>query len=62
MGRLVAIYDLRLADAHLPSNKVNDALKLLDIDDSIPTIHQGYQMMRSCVDSIYYIIDILNKW
>ena len=29
---LVGIYELRLADAHLPSSKIDDAFALLDLD------------------------------
>jgi hypothetical protein len=62
VGHLVGIYDLRLADAHLPSGKVEESLMLAGIDSEKPFIHQGMQMMHSCVGSLYLIIDILEKW
>lgn len=62
MGCLVGIYELRHADAHLPSSKIENSLKLIGIDDLIPFVHQGYQMLDSCVRSIYLIISIFDKW
>lgn len=62
MGSLFGTYDLRLCDAHLPSSKIDESLKLLKIDSSMPFIFQGYNLLCSCVDSIYKIIDILQKW
>ena len=59
---LVGIYELRLADAHLPSSKIDDAFALLDLDRDEPTIFQAHKILHLCVTSIYRIIDILSKW
>jgi hypothetical protein len=62
MGPLVGIYDLRHADAHLPSNEVDDALRLAKVDPTAPFVFQGYQLLHACVDSIHYIIEVIKKW
>jgi hypothetical protein len=62
MGSLFCIYDLRLADAHLPSREVDDALDKVGIDKAAPYVFQGYQLMRACVDTIYITIKILDAW
>lgn len=62
IGPLVGIYELRLADAHLPSSKIESALELVEIDSSIPYVHQGFQMMHSCVNSLYLIVETLIQW
>ena len=62
MSSLVGVYELRHADAHLPSSEVEEAFKLIGIDRSLPLVHQGQQMLSSCVSSIYGIVDVLNNW
>lgn len=59
---LVGIYELRLADAHLPSSKIDEAYELIGIDKKWPYIKQGHYMLHKCVTSIYAISDILKKW
>lgn len=56
---LVAINELRQADAHLPSADINEALRLLGIDGNEPTVLQGQLLLRSCVNSIYVILQTL---
>lgn len=62
MGPLFAIYDLRHADAHLPSSEVDDTLEKIGVDKTVPYVFQGYQLMHACVDTIYTIIKILDAW
>lgn len=59
MAPLFAIYDLRLADAHLPKNDYKSQLDLLKIDEAKPSVWQGYQMLHMCVSAIYSIIEML---
>lgn len=59
---LVGVYELRHADAHLPSRKVEDAFKLIEIDKSLPFVHQGFQMLHQVVLSIFSIAEALDKW
>lgn len=56
---LVGAYELRHADAHLPGSKVKEALALAGIDESVPPVVQGYQLLDACVSSIYAISKVL---
>jgi hypothetical protein len=62
LSALVGAYELRHADAHLPSSDLDDALALLKVDTSLPTIFQGYQLLHACVSSIYGMVEVLQKW
>ncbi|MBA7556361.1 hypothetical protein ES705_49066 [subsurface metagenome] len=55
LSPLVGIYELRHADAHLSKKDIEDTFKLLNVDRKLPTIIQGYQLLNSCVSSIYEI-------
>lgn len=59
LGPLVGVNELRHADAHLASNDIDEAYKLLGIDKSLPYVHQGCQLIESCVAAIYSAIDVL---
>lgn len=61
MGPLFAIYDLRLADAHLPKSNYKTQLQLIGIHEDKPFIWQGYEMLHSCVSTIYRIVEIFEK-
>jgi len=58
---LAGIYDLRLADAHLPSEKTLDAIKLVGLDEALPFVHQGYQLLDAAVSSLYRICRVIEK-
>jgi hypothetical protein len=62
LSALVGAYELRHADAHLPSSDLDEALALLEIDKNQPTIIQGYQLLSTCVSSIYGIVGVLQRW
>jgi hypothetical protein len=62
MSPLFGVYDLRLADAHLPSSEANEALKRVGVDTSLPLVMQGEQMLRECVDTLYAITNVLRTW
>jgi hypothetical protein len=62
MGPFFGIYELRLADAHLPGEKVSTAMDLVGIDQTEPLVFQSHSMLRSCVSSLYAIIGIFKKW
>jgi hypothetical protein len=55
LSPLVGIYELRHADAHLSKKDIEDTFTLLSVDRKLPTIIQGYQLLNSCVSSIYEI-------
>lgn len=61
MGPLFAIYDLRLADAHLPKSDYGRQFQLLGIHEENPFVWQGYEMLHSCVSTIYRIAEIFEK-
>jgi hypothetical protein len=62
MGPLFGIYELRLADAHLPSSELDEAWEKVGIKPSDPYIVQGYQLLHACVGTIYMIIKIVEAW
>jgi hypothetical protein len=59
---LVGAYELRHADAHLPSSKINESFELMNVDRSAPTVFQAYQMLNSCVSSLFAVASVLEKW
>ena len=59
---LVGVYELRHADAHLPSSKSEEAYKLIEIDRESPFVHQGFQMLHHVVSSVYGIAEGLRRW
>lgn len=62
LSPLVRIYELRLADAHLASHESDEALNLVGVDRSSPYVMQGYQLLHTCVSSIYAICQIIECW
>jgi hypothetical protein len=62
MSPIVGIYELRLADAHLPSNEINDAFQLLHVDRTAPFVIQGYQLLVDFVSWLYILAEILKDW
>jgi hypothetical protein len=61
LSPLVGIYELRHADAHLPSGKIEEILKLAGADPAAIPVQQGYQLICACVSSLYQIADIISK-
>jgi hypothetical protein len=62
LGALVGIYELRHADAHLPSSDVESALELVKVDRKAPFVTQGYHLLHSCVSSLFAIAEALDKF
>ncbi|MCP4257568.1 MAG: hypothetical protein GY774_08600 [Planctomycetes bacterium] len=62
LSSLVGVYELRHGDAHLPSTEIDEAFALIGIDQELPYVHQGYQLLSECVSSIYGISEILRDW
>lgn len=62
LSAIVGAYELRHADAHLPSSQLDEALTLLKVDNSLPTIFQGYQLLDACVSSIHGVVKVLQEW
>jgi len=61
MGPLFAVYDLRLADAHLPAEDLTQALTLLGVNEGAPLVIQGMQLLSAVVTSIYQIARLLGE-
>lgn len=59
---LVGVYELRHADAHLPSSQIEDAFDLIKVDRSAPFVLQGYQLLQEVVSSLDGVIEALNSW
>lgn len=49
---LVGIYELRLGDAHLPSNTIDDAFNMIGIDRSAHAVGQGFQMLARAANAL----------
>ncbi|XOV93713.1 MAG: hypothetical protein ACFHWX_03180 [Bacteroidota bacterium] len=62
LSPLVGVYELRHGDAHLPTSQLQNSFKLLEINTNQPTIIQGYQILNSCVDSLYTMKSIFQDW
>lgn len=62
MSPLFGVYELRHADAHLPSGELDEVMVLLKVDRSLPTIFQGYQLLHACVSSIFGVVEVLRRW
>jgi hypothetical protein len=62
MGPLFGTYDLRLADAHLTSNEVEEAFTLVGVDQALPYVTQGCQLLRTCVTCLEEVLRILQQF
>jgi len=61
LAALAGIYELRHADAHLASSDLAEAYNLVQVDNRLPFVGQGYQILSSCVTCLYEIAEILNR-
>ena len=59
MHNLGGIYNLRLADAHVPSKDVEEAYALARVDRALPFVMQGRDLLVTCVNSLHLIADAL---
>jgi hypothetical protein len=59
MSPLVGVYDLRLGDAHLPSEKIEEAFALVGIDRTNPTVLQGAQLLMAAVCTLQRAAQII---
>ncbi|NDV28680.1 hypothetical protein [Desulfovibrio sp. JC010] len=58
---LVGVYELRHADAHLPSSKIEEAFSLIQIDRSSPYVQQGFQLLHQVVSSLFGVLELLQQ-
>jgi hypothetical protein len=59
---LVGVYELRHADAHLPSSKIDEAFQLIDVDRSLPYVHQAHMMLHQVVSSLFGVVEAFRQW
>ena len=55
MAPLFGAYDLRLADAHLPSSNIEDAFERVNAERATPWIQQGARLLHAVVSSLTQI-------
>jgi hypothetical protein len=61
-GALVGVYELRLADAHLPSTfNIKDAMALVDIDYEALRLHSGKRLIQNVNASLVQIKEAFDK-
>jgi hypothetical protein len=53
LGPLHGIYNLRLADAHVPSHDLDEAYASAHISRTVPFVMQGRDMLVTCVNSLH---------
>ncbi|MGH9734318.1 MAG: hypothetical protein ACRD8A_06995 [Candidatus Acidiferrales bacterium] len=61
LGPLHGIYNLRLADAHLPREDLDEAFALARVDKTLPFVMQGRDLLVVCVASLHVIADALKS-
>lgn len=59
LGPLHGIYNLRLADAHIASNDIDEACALAHVDRALPFVMQGRDLLVACVTSLHRIADAI---
>ena len=62
MAPLVGIYELRHADAHLPSSDLDESFSRAGVDRSKPLVFQGFQLLDSCVSTVYKIAAVIKQF
>ena len=63
LGPLVSVNKLRLSDAHLPSHDVDNAMRLIEVNDASPFVVQGYQLLHAAVATLHRIGTVIEtKW
>ena len=56
LGTLFHVYDLRLADAHLPSGETESRLREIGLDSKLPFVLQGRDLLMSLVNALYALV------
>lgn len=60
MGPLFKIYELRLADAHLPGADAQAALRFLGAKENMPLVFQATAVLSACVTCLYTVCKIID--
>jgi hypothetical protein len=61
LTRLVGIYELRLADAHLPSSKLRNAYDLAGVNLADSAIDQAVSLIEGAMESLNRILAIMER-
>lgn len=61
LSPLFGVYEMRHADAHLPSREIEETLRLAGVDPKETAIKQGFQLLHGFVSSLYQIADIMGQ-
>jgi hypothetical protein len=56
---LFGIYELRLGDAHLPSSETDEALGKARVDQAVPFVEQGAQLIYTAAYSLHFAAEAL---
>ena len=59
LGPLVGIYDLRGADAHLPTQAIADAFLLAGVDQTAQPISQGMALIQNCATALNEVAELM---
>ncbi len=57
---LVGMYELRLADAHLPDDEYAVAFEMAGVDRDQPLVMQGRDLLVACLDALYRISAVID--
>jgi hypothetical protein len=58
---LVGAYELRSGDAHLPSSQLSEAFAMVGIDQTLPYIEQGLQLLESTAIALTNIAKVVSE-
>jgi hypothetical protein len=61
MGPLFGVWELRLADAHLSANDLENSYKLADIDPQAAPLDQGFNLISNVAKAIWRVGDIVHR-
>ncbi len=61
MGPLFGVYELRIADAHLPGNDIGEAFTLVGIDPKASRLDQGFTLIDTVAKTIWSIAGIVHR-
>lgn len=61
MSVLVGAYDLRGADAHLPSSQLADAFELAEVDPTASPLEKGTMLLHRVVEAIYGLAELISS-
>jgi hypothetical protein len=61
LGPLHGIYNLRLADAHISSNDLDEAYALARVDRALPFVMQGRDLLIVCVTCVHLIAEAFEE-